>query len=404
MTRTRFSPLPWIASCLSAFLLAAVCSAVPAAEKGATQGKEAGYVLTLTPHAYVERNGQRLELAKDSPVHPGDTLSTDAGGRLRVWLSDETTLSFGGGTTFTLETYRDEGRKSEFRGHMAKGLLRALTGNIVRENPGGFAVTTPEASVGIRGTIITMRSGNGVTSVFVENTMRSVFVNNVNVPGRHKMTVPGNTAPQPILPSDRRQIGQELAFAGTRPTAAAAPEPSRETARTGQAPLSASAAFDRLETNLASLPLSEIGNVGNIPQPPLTPTFGHIVGTLGLPTIPFDHYIGSGSFSFDADLTSGSVSNAAMQGTWQGSVTTNWTGFQLSGGSGAISGNNFSVAYPTGTGLEGSGPTTTTASGSMSGSIQAQGNAITASGTYNAVTDPGGSNFQLTGAFSGSSQ
>jgi hypothetical protein len=53
-----------------------------------------------------------------------------------------------------------------------------------------------------------------------------VFVNDINVPGGNKITVPDSSAhPEPISPQDRRNLGRDLAFRGGMGTAAAAPEP-----------------------------------------------------------------------------------------------------------------------------------------------------------------------------------
>jgi hypothetical protein len=112
----------------------------------------AGKVITLTPDVTVQRGGQTLSLKVQDSVNPGDILITDATGRVRVLFSDDSAISLGSNTVFTLEQYVAEGSKASFSGRMAKGLLRSITGKIVEQNPSGFVLTTPEATIGIRGT------------------------------------------------------------------------------------------------------------------------------------------------------------------------------------------------------------------------------------------------------------
>ncbi|MCR5563015.1 MAG: FecR domain-containing protein, partial [Desulfovibrio sp.] len=185
-------------------------------------GREAGNIVSVTPGAFVERNGQRLPLEVKAPIYAGDVLITDAKGRLRAWMHDETTLSLGSDTEFEIEEYDDTASKPVFKAKMT-GLARMLTGEISKANPAGFKVATPQATVGIRGTILTVRSGGGRTTVFVENTMRQVVVNGVTVPSGNKAEVPvAGAAPKisPMTPADRQALGNELAArSGAQPAA-----------------------------------------------------------------------------------------------------------------------------------------------------------------------------------------
>ncbi|MDR1686864.1 MAG: hypothetical protein LBR82_10615, partial [Desulfovibrio sp.] len=78
----RLSPILSCLVCLPAVLCLLV--GVPAA---GTAG-EAGIVIEITPGAFVERGGEKIPLELKTPVHSGDTLITDATGRLRVFMED----------------------------------------------------------------------------------------------------------------------------------------------------------------------------------------------------------------------------------------------------------------------------------------------------------------------------
>ncbi|MCL1889479.1 MAG: hypothetical protein FWF99_03115 [Desulfovibrionaceae bacterium] len=127
------------------------------------------------------------------------------------------------------------------------------------QNPSGFKMTSPEATVGIRGTIVAMRREGNTTTVYVENTLRRVYVNNIDVPSGLKMVIgPGVTpSPVPIEPQDRRELGRDLAFLGGVGSAAAAPEPSTETQTAPtQALLAASTGIVPPDTGLTDIALA----------------------------------------------------------------------------------------------------------------------------------------------------
>jgi hypothetical protein len=285
----------------------------------------AGEIISFTPGAAVEREGEKIALALKSPVYPGDTIITDANGRLRIWLDDDSCLSLGPDTVFTLEGYESEGNNPRFQSRLPQGLVRILTGKIVEANPGGFSVTTPEATVGIRGTIVVISSRWGKTVVYVENTLRQVLANGEEVPSGHKAIIsrPGG-APvfEPLQPQDRRELGRELAFAGSPAIAAAAPEPGMAVA--GPKPEDLDALLASADSgggnSLASLPLNDMTAL-----PPLNPSLnppgppplamGRIEGQISDPFgIPHGSFSPGSVFSFDVNLQNGNISNAASSG------------------------------------------------------------------------------------------
>ena len=284
---------------------------------------EAGKVVALTPGAFVERAGQRLPLEMKSAVEAGDTLTTDATGRVRVLFSDDSSMSIGPNTTLNLREFTLGGSKPAVKAHLAKGLLRSITGKIVEQNPEGFALTSPEATVGIRGTIITMRSDKGVTTVFVENTTRKVFVNGVNVPSGKKITVPGvSTAPEDIRPEDRREIGRDLAFRGGIGVAAAAPEPGSSGGQKPTDYLLADNALPTPETALGGLSVADLGGSslstgagGLNPAGPLTATASGTLTHSFSGVVPIGGawtQTGSSYFSFNVNLSTGGVTNGML--------------------------------------------------------------------------------------------
>ncbi|MDR2198277.1 MAG: FecR family protein [Deltaproteobacteria bacterium] len=195
-----------------------------------------GKVIGLAGDAAIVREGREIPVEVGQELRVSDSLRTGSEGRVRILFNDDSMAAVGPGSLFRMEEYVDSGSEQSFKAHVAEGLARFVTGKIVEANPRGFSVTAPEAVVGIRGTIITVRAEHERTTVYVENTTRNVYANNVDVPSGNKISFPSGTQlPEPITQEDRREISKDLAFLGGEGSAAAAPEPASEETRTADA-------------------------------------------------------------------------------------------------------------------------------------------------------------------------
>jgi hypothetical protein len=165
-------------------------------------------------------------------------ITTDGTGRARILFTDDGAVTLGANTVFNLAEYRmgASGEKPAFAGRVAKGMMRVITGKITEQNPEGFKVTTPDAVIGIRGTIISvMVDDQGESVVYVENTPHQVFVNGTLVPSGSLIDLRGteeHPRPQPITPTDRDELNEELAAGSPSGSGPSAPEAS-ETASVG---------------------------------------------------------------------------------------------------------------------------------------------------------------------------
>lgn len=387
-------------------------------------GQEAGTVISLTPGVFAERDGKRIPLTHKSVILSGDLLTTDATGRVRIWMRDETTLSLGSDTEFEIEEYDDTAAKPRFTAKMT-GLARMLTGKIVKANPEGFKVTTPQAVVGIRGTILTVHARRSGTTVYVENSLRRVVVNGVTVPSGDKALVPqAGAVPQlsPITPEDRRALGTELAArmfpgssasagqnmrAASLPAAPAAPDGdgARMTAeakvggRDGMVGHAVATSMDVMPQSVTPPINPSIDPV--MPQWPATlPETVYVLGSLQDSRL-FGSNMSISEFNFTANLKTGAVSNASMQG---GIMDGNQ--YNLSGGSGTINPSSFNIHSLTGT-YDHYVPTSQDGwardqvTGTMSGSVTAGASTLNVTGNYS-VKDATGATLD-SGTVSGSS-
>lgn len=174
-----------------------------------------GTVISLKGEAFAERNGNKVPLALKAGVERGDTIVTTATGKVQIFFEDDTTVTIGPNARLQMQDFAAEGKKPVFKAHILEGMARVITGKIVEKNPLGFTVTTPEATVGIRGTVLTINSRQGNTAVFVESTLKTVYLNDVIVPRGFK-AASSNLTPSVITPADLKAIEAEVG--GATPT------------------------------------------------------------------------------------------------------------------------------------------------------------------------------------------
>lgn len=328
---------------------------------GVCTAKDVGQVISFKAGVTAQRDGQAVALDMKSPVGDRDTLTTDATGRAQILFDDDTTVSLGSNTSLSLETVVAEGANPAFKARMGQGVARFITGKIVEKNPDGFSVVTPDATVGIRGTIFAVRVGNGTTTVFVTNTTKQVFVNGVLVPTGFKITLPQG-APTPMTPADHNLVSGSVAANSPASSATAQLAPPSTVVGNPVTPTTLA------QTPIVAQALGEgFRQTGN----------ANVSGSL-------TNEVYTGSFSFLVNLTNGNVSNGVMQ---SGNSD---TPMAMTGGRGSISGSSLNV----------SGFTADDYSGSMSGIAARNTSGLSVSGGYNVTNNSDGS-LRESGTFSG---
>ncbi len=289
-------------------------------------------VIAVTGGVTVERGGQSAALNLKDALMAKDVVRTDATGKVQLMFNDDTTVSVGVNSQFAMEDYSDSGVKS-FKSNVAVGFARFVTGTIVENNPEAFSVRTPEATVGIRGTTFTVTTRDQITTVFTESSLnaQSVVVKDVVIAPGFMATFGPNgellSGPTPMTPEQREEliessrIGSPVAGIGLGGVV----DPLWD---------------ERLEGNLENS-LSD-SRLDDLHENPLSPSFVKDVHAVASGTFEFDGFGGDdseGTFSFDANLTSGTLSNASF-------TTTDSTGgdFSASGGSGSIVPGGFNLS------------------------------------------------------------
>lgn len=103
-------------------------------------------------------------LSRGASIFVADVVVVNAASKIQIKFSDGGLLNLIEKTEYRIDSYafKTDG-KNEFGAELVKGGFRALSGSIGKENPDGFKVKTPVASMGVRGTIFEANIVRGET-------------------------------------------------------------------------------------------------------------------------------------------------------------------------------------------------------------------------------------------------
>ena len=113
-----------------------------------------GNVVAVTGKVVLEHNGESIVLEVGSPVFKGGVIKTGADSHIEVRFTDDTMLSQGANSEVSIDNFvfDQPDSASSILLNLTEGTLRTITGKIAEENPEGFEVKSPLATLGIRGT------------------------------------------------------------------------------------------------------------------------------------------------------------------------------------------------------------------------------------------------------------
>ena len=120
-----------------------------------TDNEPIGRVESSTGKAEVVRaDGTRETLQQGSPIFQGDILETGEDGSIGVVFADESTFSLGESGRMTLdEMVYDPGQQTgSMKVSLLQGAFTFVSGEIAKTDPNAMTMTTPTATIGIRGT------------------------------------------------------------------------------------------------------------------------------------------------------------------------------------------------------------------------------------------------------------
>ncbi|WP_319468025.1 Ig-like domain-containing protein [uncultured Pseudodesulfovibrio sp.] len=126
-----------------------------------TTGTPIGSVISLTGSAWAVSDTTQRALEQGAPVYEGEEIVTEKDSNVEIKLADDTILGQGEDSSIRLDEYIYSGDDSSLDFHMIKGVMRVVSGEIVKLNPEGFNLTTPLATIGIRGTEVMVQVDQG---------------------------------------------------------------------------------------------------------------------------------------------------------------------------------------------------------------------------------------------------
>src|SRR4051812_22775702 len=179
------------------------------------------------------RDGQARPLARGAELDSGDTIRTSNDGRAQIRFNDGSYVSLQPNTDFAINEYKFEG-KDDDRGFfgLVKGAMRTVTGAVGRVNRNSYRITTPTATVGIRGTggviqvqndgstLVIGTSGiwsltNPAGSIDIPAGVSGLAPTEPNTPPKETNTQP-QTSPAPVPPQPTQFVqGDQVNADGT---------------------------------------------------------------------------------------------------------------------------------------------------------------------------------------------
>lgn len=157
-----------------------MCGAVSAPATGAADLTEVGRVVALRGSVTAEapENPPR-DLAVKSKIYRQDTIATGPRGRLQIMFKDNTIVSLGPRGTIEIAEYGwdAEKRSGKMETRIHEGAFRIMGGSLTRSAPENFTTETPNATIGIRGSMFAGKVAEGELMVLFQGG-QGIFVTN----------------------------------------------------------------------------------------------------------------------------------------------------------------------------------------------------------------------------------
>eukprot|EP01155_Anaeramoeba_flamelloides_P023545 Anaeramoba_flamelloidesa807767_185.p1 GENE.a807767_185~~a807767_185.p1 ORF type:complete len:466 (+),score=31.04 a807767_185:560-1957(+) len=123
-------------------------------------------VTTLAGGVNIIRESKTIEASKNFELLEKDIVKTNKEGRAQLLFTDNTIISVGYNSTFSIDEYiNDTNKPPKASFGLRKGVFKSITGNIGKLNPDRFKLKTKSASIGIRGTTILAQVQDGAEKI-----------------------------------------------------------------------------------------------------------------------------------------------------------------------------------------------------------------------------------------------
>jgi hypothetical protein len=138
----------------SVWLVLAILLLFAWAGQASAQEKIIGSVRNVKGDALLVRQGKNIPAKPGLRIMLNDILRTGPDGALGVILRDDTVMSLGPNSEFSLDKFAFSPVEDDlsFVGKMTRGTATFLTGKIGQMRPEAVKVETPDGTIGVRGT------------------------------------------------------------------------------------------------------------------------------------------------------------------------------------------------------------------------------------------------------------
>lgn len=111
-----------------------------------------GQVTGLSGQVNIDRAGKTIKAEIGAMLENGDRVKTAAEARAQLIFNDDTVITLGNNSDFTIEEVDFASAQPKARFAAAKGAFKVMTGQIAKAAPQGFELKSRTALIGIRGT------------------------------------------------------------------------------------------------------------------------------------------------------------------------------------------------------------------------------------------------------------
>src|SRR5687767_3054412 len=133
-----------------------VAALLSAGSAWAQAPQAAGRFLSVTGPVELEgADGVRRTVERGGEIREGDTIITGGSALAQARMADGALISVRADSQFKLQQFAYKGREdrnASFVVSILKGGFRTITGLIAQVNRGGYRISTPAATIGVRGT------------------------------------------------------------------------------------------------------------------------------------------------------------------------------------------------------------------------------------------------------------